>query len=995
MHAYVRRRRGAIIDPLDVTGSNASDVQRRVRSRGSYAVIKGLARRSAVRWYVYVALAVTIVGGAMQWFVAPPTGLIRTFYLQNGLDGVQFQPEQTSDISLAFLEDDPDLPRRLFGVEWTGYWYLPRAQAVELYAGGDDRVDILVDGELVHRRSPTTGMHTVGQTIRLREGAHRLVVKYEQDGGGMGLNVLHAVGDAPPAPLVPTQLFPERPDAQDYTLATWAAWLARLAAVLWWVPLGGLLLTGLAWGGNRVRRYWWATGAPRTVGEFGRRLYLVSVPALLVPFVIGLLGPHTIYSANRGEFSGVFSDIAWPWLLLATGGSWAMLVVIGGVTTLVSDRLTRLYAVLLLAFGALFWAQGNLWVASYGALDGREIAWDRYAGRVPYELTVWIAVPLLAAMWVRPISRLAPFVAQLFLGLQIGGLALTWGGAEVDQAPRWQEPPPELFQFSAQQNVIHIVLDEFQSDAFAAMLEGDRPWFNQTFAGFTYFADHLSAFPSTSLAMPALLTGREFRNEQPVPDFVRQAFSEWSILSSLSSSGYAIDATSIMPMPWFRAWFGPEDSPVNKGAARFSIRKPFVSRADYREFTARQLLELSVSRHVPHVGKVALAENPSWFDRILLFNSSRVEASNRRYEASNSAAFFEQFIERMDVGRGRPVYKLLHVGVPHRPVVLDAECRFIDWTRFSADSYVGQSRCALTLVAALLDRLRSFGIYDQSLIVVSSDHGTAWQPIDFEGRSLGLPLITGASIAALPNIVGAARTLMVVKPPGRTGSLAVSDAPTTHADLSGTMLGLLGMSHSQGGGSMFDLSVASDRRRVFGMYDLQFRFPEGYLNRLDLLTVDRISTDATGWDWERSVLPPDQELQLLDVDFGEGRNTRYLGPGWSRGVVETAEDEGEVSFVGAISERAVIFASLPQGMMELVARVSAPSDGGLESIRVSLDGRSIDRWRPGMRLGYQDYVARVPPDAERPHVSAITLEFDASTDDDVLAKLDRISARVR
>ena len=81
--------------------------------------------------------------------------------------------------------------------------------------------------------------------------------------------------------------------------------------------------------------------------------------------------------------------------------------------------------------------------------------------------------------------------------------------------------------------------------------------------------------------------------------------------------------------------------------------------------------------------------------------------------------------------------------------------------------------------------------------------------------------------------------------------------------------------------------------------------------------------------------------------------------------------------------------------MELVARVSAPSDGGLESIRVSLDGRRIDRWRPGMRLGYQDYVARVPPDAERPHVSAITLEFDASTDDDVLAKLDRISARVR
>lgn len=968
-------------------------MQRDASSGGLYAMIREWTRRSAIRRYLYVALAMTIVGVAMQWLVAPPTGLTRTFYLNDGSDGLPFAPERTSDISLAFLEDDPSLPRRLFRVEWDGYWYLPRTQTVELLASGDDRVDISVDGELVLRRSPAVGMHTAGETITLVEGAHRLVVRYEQDRGGMGLRVMHAVGDEPPRPLGPTQLFPERPDARDYVRATWAVWLTRVAVVLWLVPLGAVLLMGSARAGSFAFRLWSTTGAPATVGEFGRRLYLVSFPALLVPFVLFLLGPHTIFSANRGEFSGVFSDIAWPWLLVATVGGWAMLVGVGVATSLVSDRLTRLYAVLLLALGALCWAQGNLWVGNYGALDGREIEWDRLAGRVPYELSVWVGVAVLAAVFARQVSRLAPFAAQLFLALQIGGLALTWGGAEVEQPRRWQEPPPELFQFSSQQNVIHIVLDEFQTDAFSALLEDERSWFDQTFTGFSFFADHLAAFPSTSLAMPALLTGQEFRNEQPVPEFVRHAFSEWSIFSSLSAAGYAIDATSIMPAPRFQAWFEPEDSPVNRDAARFTIRKPFVSREDYREFTGRQLLELSVARHVPHVARVALAEDGSWFDRLFPFNRSQVEASNRRHEASNSAAFFEQFIEQMSLGRGRPVYKLLHVGVPHRPVVLDAECNFIDWKRFSTETYVGQSRCALTLVSALLDRLRSFGIYDQSLIVVSSDHGTGWRPFDFEGDSPGLPSTTGASIASLPHIAGAARPLMAIKPPGRAGPLAISDAPTTHSDLPGTMLGLLGLSHPQGGESMLDLSPSSDRRRVFGLYDLQFRFPKGYLNRLDLLTVDRKTTDGTGWDWERSVLPPDQDLSMTDVDFGAERHAAHLGPGWSRPVVERPEGEDEVSFVGAMSERAVVFASLPRGAVELVARLSAPSDGGLESISVGLDGRSIDRWRPGKSRGYQDYVVRLPPDPERPHISAITFRFDAATADRFMAKLDRISAR--
>ena len=118
-------------------------MQRDIQPARPYEVLRKWTRRPSVRWYLVVASAMTVAAGAMPWLVVPPTGLIRTFYLRSGPDVLQFPPERTSDITLAFLEDDPALPSRFFGVEWAGYWYVPRDQTVVLLAGADDRVDIL------------------------------------------------------------------------------------------------------------------------------------------------------------------------------------------------------------------------------------------------------------------------------------------------------------------------------------------------------------------------------------------------------------------------------------------------------------------------------------------------------------------------------------------------------------------------------------------------------------------------------------------------------------------------------------------------------------------------------------------------------------------------------------------------------------------------------------------------------------------------------------
>ncbi len=212
--------------------------------------------RRAVKWYLGIALAMTVAWGVMQWLVTPPTGLIRTFYLRNGAGGEQFHQERTSDISLAFLEEDPALPRQLFGVVWLGFWYLPQAQTVDLYAGADDRVEVLVDGWRVLQHTPQVGVHTTGETITLSAGTHEIIVRYEQDRGDLYLDVQHAFDGRTPRSLVPTQLFPTRPEFEDFVLATATYWLTRLVALLWMVPVAVQLMVVAGWVADRAALSW-------------------------------------------------------------------------------------------------------------------------------------------------------------------------------------------------------------------------------------------------------------------------------------------------------------------------------------------------------------------------------------------------------------------------------------------------------------------------------------------------------------------------------------------------------------------------------------------------------------------------------------------------------------------------------------------------------------------------------------------------------------------
>ena len=197
----------------------------------------------------------------------------------------------------------------------------------------------------------------------------------------------------------------------------------------------------------------------------------------------------------------------------------------------------------------------------------------------------------------------------------------------------------------------------------------------------------------------------------------------------MRDQGYQVDAVSGLMY----------DKPSTTNYYR--LPTPYVTYDAYVRFAGWQLADLALFRHSPHVLKPWIYNDQSW--RLQTTFGQSIDTAGRRFMPVNGQAFLADYTSRMRVGHDQPTYKYLHVGIPHWPVSVNADCEYIGARSLRRPNYTDQARCGIRRVGALLDKLRELGLYDSSLIVISSDHGVALPPQGFTGDRdvFGAPLV--------------------------------------------------------------------------------------------------------------------------------------------------------------------------------------------------------------------------------------------------------------
>ncbi|MGI9287206.1 MAG: sulfatase-like hydrolase/transferase [Pseudomonadales bacterium] len=522
----------------------------------------------------------------------------------------------------------------------------------------------------------------------------------------------------------------------------------------------------------------------------------IAVAPLLIAFIVCVQIPAQIYWHNSEEFVLTLSALA-PMLW----ASFAILCAILLLPAMVPNKSLRLrYVCFAQALALLAWFTASFRFGEYGAFDGGAIDLEPLSAGALLELGVWCVVLCLAVVFGRRLAHVL-WQAVAFI-LFVSAVTLVWQalqqhfvGAErerpkVDSAAVFHE---QLFTFSSSKNVVHIVLDELQTTVTSALLKHD-PELGDVLDGFVFYPNTAANYASTYMAIPAMLTGKIYRNEYDKEKFMDAAMHGDSLPNVLQQAGFRVDHHTI---------------PTQCEGTRLPHCSPI--RTGLPSAVALSLIDFGFFRAAPEFFKAAIHNQNDWFVINLFFGGSYHATLGGR-----AHVLFGQFNRKLRVENAAPpTYKYFHSMLTHRPLTLTSECGGrSEPAKMTLPNRRAQAQCAFMHVKHFLEKLKALGIYDETMVVISADHGSSFQ-IDSEIDTLikaGIPPIHHARALAT----------LLVKPFGARGVLRASPVPAQLSDIPNTVLADLDMELLDHGEDIAALPQDAQRVREFMYFRWDF-----------------------------------------------------------------------------------------------------------------------------------------------------------------------------
>ena len=716
---------------------------------------------------------------------------------------------------------------------------------------------------------------------------------------------------------------------------------------------------------KRILRWELLEKRRNNITSVSQRIGGVLPPSLLIVLNIFLFGPVIIYKGNMDEFAVSLASILSLYLLPAL----VLFTILTGIGLLLPSKLHRRYIATIFVIGVLIWLQGNILVWQYGLLDGRSINWSANTWRGWIDGTVWVLLLTIVCFFYKNIYKIAVRGSVVVICLQcfyLGYMIIQDSRVlkEKDKISLPAPPPKEIFQFSSGKNVIHVILDQFQSDIFKEIIDREPGYF-EALKGFTFFKETTGSFPTTYMSIPAIFSGQNYKNDIPMSIFLQSILGGKTLPNSLHDAGYEVQLAHSLANYRGGSYSSYYHIPVPYG----------LTELEHEKATSALVLDLAFFRSAPHFLKRFIYNDQQWLIQRLLFGQLRGlqdRGSNLgmlRYFAHTS--FLKDLVDNMSIGISRPVYKFVHLINSHGAFVVNEDCQYagkaLPTTR---ENVKNQQRCALDQVLGFLNKLKSIGIYDSSLIVIHADHGAGIKVKFSEARMKS----KGLHIGQLESIVGSALPLMLIKPPFVEGQLKISNAQAMLTDIPATISSILDLNEDFPGQSIYNIDENMERERKFYHYSWRNEnWKEDFVSRLNEFTIKGSVFNRTSWHHGLVYHQPNTFHPTEKIDFGSIDSSRFKHVGWGGNERSAA---GNYKFNWALGSQAAIFLSLSKNRPTvLTANIRSYPVKKYQYITITVDGNAVGNWKLFTPWSLGKHSIIIPPDAIKGEVSTVDFTF--------------------
>lgn len=497
---------------------------------------------------------------------------------------------------------------------------------------------------------------------------------------------------------------------------------------------------------------------------------------LFLGFVSCIYAPFELYTLNTEDLWFSLKDF---WYIPLVCGAFAMITA-ALLGLLLSGTLLKIYTGIIFGTAICIYVQGNFLNLKLGEITGDSVDWSQYKGQMILNLLLWVFVICIITafcIWGKEyvfkiITGISLFMtAMLFVTLIV--LIVPCLTENKEQPERGYPTNKDLTSLSDDTNVLVFVLDRYDVNFFKEALE-EVPEFEEQLDGFIWFDNFAGCYISTIWAIPFMLSGNYCLQGNAYAQ-VNTDCTDRVYWDELIDSGYEMSLYTQSELIPPRA----AENSVNFVKADFVI-------SDHKAFTVL-LYKLVMCKYFPDIVKPLTWLSPYDFEA-----RRRLESAHRVYTSENLMLVDYLDDETMSANAEHPQFKFIHVSGTHPPYTID------EWGHRAEDGNVedGAIKGSLRLVLRYMEEMKALDIYDDSVIIITADHG------DSTDEYCTSPVF-------------------LVKPRDAQGSLAVNHTPSSQSDLGATILDLAGADTdlSPYGVSVFDEAGERNKKRYYYISD--------------------------------------------------------------------------------------------------------------------------------------------------------------------------------
>ena len=368
---------------------------------------------------------------------------------------------------------------------------------------------------------------------------------------------------------------------------------------------------------------------------------------------------------------------------------------------------------LVFAFTVCGYLQAAFMNGSFGTLTGDKISWSEHSGELILNTVFWVAVTVALFLIMRFNKKfwekLVTFVSVLLVIMQFVPTVAIFAGfyeqTKITKLSTYMFSKKGMYELSAEDNVIVIVLDRLDYDYIQKVLNEDPEFFDRL-DGFTSYTNAISVYARTRPALAQLLTGFEGTAYNTAPDdyFIDAwASGENNILTAASEKGYSTELyTSIKYV------FGDTEYTDYVSNAKYIDKNTLV----YSPLISK-LLNLSAYRYMPDVAKSLFWADTNYYNSEIFVN----DKSPYTFSDSEYAPYFSESTAERESGS----FKLYHFSGSHTPYHMNA-----DGTESEEETTVTeQTMGCFNILFSFFDRMKELGVYKDSTIIITGDHGAS------------------------------------------------------------------------------------------------------------------------------------------------------------------------------------------------------------------------------------------------------------------------------